>query len=93
MRKPLNLAYCRRQAAGANCSAVSWYVVRGAYEDKLLCLAYHAWSSRTQYIQSGVVDNCCKVQLWAKSSPWADRAKTKADANRADLIGRAKEKG
>ena len=22
MRKPLNLAYCRRQAAGANCSAV-----------------------------------------------------------------------
>ena len=23
MRKPLNLAYCRRQAAGANCSAVS----------------------------------------------------------------------
>ena len=31
--------------------------------------------------------------LWAKSSPWPDRAKTKADANRADLIGRAKEKG
>ena len=23
MRKPLNLAYCRRQAAGANCSAVT----------------------------------------------------------------------
>ena len=27
MRKPLNLAYCRRQAAGANCSAVEPLVV------------------------------------------------------------------
>ena len=25
MRKPLHLAYCRRQAAGANCSAVKCY--------------------------------------------------------------------
>ena len=31
------------------------------------------------------------MRLWAKNSPWPDRAKTKADANRADLIGRAKE--
>ena len=26
MRKPLNLAYCRRQAAGANCSPVQFAI-------------------------------------------------------------------
>ena len=36
---------------------------------------------------------CCKVRLSkAKDSPRPDRAKAKADTNRADLIGRAKEK-
>ena len=46
-------------------------------------------TGRTGRTRPGDVVKC---DFGLKITPWPDRAKTKADANRDDLIGRAKEK-